>query len=260
MYFHCKYMSPRISSVLALAMSTQSQAAVIDTFVSGSQGISWPPAQGSAAITTIVPLVDSLFETRFLSFRVGGSQSLTVTTSEQILEYSLGLGGGGYFQFGYRSLIPVNLLGDGASMLRFHFDGATAGTRFPANLLLVTSAGQATYSWGFELTSIFNDNDGSFTVDVPFSEIRGGDLTRVTEIIFDGLRITEGAGFRISRIETIPEPETLGIILLGAIPFLLKRSRTRKAEQAGTGQPATRYVLDFQGGYILHHVSVGRSR
>jgi hypothetical protein len=218
---------PLSSFSVLVALSLQSPAAVIDTFASGGQAIAWPPIQGAVAVTSEVPVVGGLFDTRFLYFRSGGTQSLTVTTSEQILEYALGSDGGGYFQFGYRSASPVNLLGDGASSLRFHFEGATAGTRFPANLYLATASGQAAYSWGFALTDIFNGNDDSFIVDVPLAQFRGGDLTQVTELTFDALRITAGGGFRLSKIETVPEPAAPILFLFGAIPFVLRRSRKR---------------------------------
>ena len=214
------------SPLVSIALALHAPAAVIDTFTSGDQAISWPPAQGSAAITSEVPITGSLFDTRFLSFRSGGVQSLTATTSEQVLDYSLGPDGGGYFQFGYRSTAPINLLGGGASILRFYFEGATGGTRFPASLDLITSSGPAGYTWGFDLTSIFNENEGSFVVDVPLAQISGGDLTQVTELTFDALRITAGAGFRLSRIETIPEPAPLALLFLGAAPFVFARSRS----------------------------------
>jgi hypothetical protein len=209
--------------LVALVWAVGADAAVIDTFASGGQSIAWPPPSGMAAVTDTVPLTGSLFETRFLSFRFGGSQSLRVSPGEQTLEYVLGAGGGGYFQFGYRSQTPVNLLADGATMLRFHFDGASAGTSFPASLRFATSAGEATYSWDFQLTAIFNGHEAAFVVDVPFSAIRRGDLTQVTELTFDGFRITEGGGFKLSKIETIPEPSTAGLLLLGGILLSLAR-------------------------------------
>lgn len=211
--------------IAVFALSFQSEAAVIDLFSSGIQEIAWPPVNGQARITSTATLADSLFTTRFLSFYHGGSQSLAVIASEQALEYRLSSGSTGYFQFGYRSPSPINLLADGATMLRFHFDDATAGTHFPAQLEFATAAGMAKYSWDLRLTSIFNSNYGAFTVDVPFSQLRGGDLTSVTAITFDGYRISEGAGFRLSKIETVPETTMMGMLLLAASSLTLKRSR-----------------------------------
>jgi hypothetical protein len=211
--------------LISLTLALQAPGAVIDTFASGDHSLSWPPARGSVAVTSEVPISNSLFDTRYLSFRNGGVQSLAVTTSEQILAYDLGSEGGGYFRFGYRSSTPVDLLGGGASILRFHFEGATGGTRFPANLEFVTASGLARYSWGFLLTGVFNGNDGPFVVDVPLSAISGGDLTQVTEMTFDALRIAAGGSFRLSRVETIPEPSPIGLTLLVAVPLLMRRSR-----------------------------------
>ncbi len=200
-------------------------AAVIDTFATGNQGISWPPAQGGAAITDETPIAGSIFDTRFLHFKFGGPQSLTVTTSEQILEYTLGPEGRGYFQFGYRSASPVILLGGGQTVLRFSFEDAKGGRSFPASLRIATTSGTASYSWNFALTDIFRNNDGAFHVDVPLSEINGGDLSQVTELTFDAYRIAEGAGFRLTRIETIPEPGPTLLFLLATLPFAFRRTR-----------------------------------
>lgn len=213
--------------LIAVALSLQAPGAVIDTFTSGDQAVSWPSGQGSVAITSEAPIAGSLFDTRYLYFRSGGVQSLAVTTSEQNLAYDLGPDGGGYFRFGYRSSTPVDLLGGGASILRFYFEGATSGTRFPANLEFMTASGVARYSWGFELTSIFNGNDGPFVVDVPLAEINGGDLTQVTELTINALRITAGGSFRLSGVETIPEPAPIGLLLFAAVRLLWVRSRRR---------------------------------
>lgn len=210
--------------LMVLTLTLPATAAVIDTFTSGDQAISWPAAQGTAAVTSEVPIAGSLFDTRYLRFYFGGSQSLTVTSNEQALAYDLGTGVG-YFEFGYRSASPVDLFAGGASILRFHFEGASGGTRFPANLAIATASGTALYSWGFALTDLFNDHEGAFVVDVPLSQIKGGDLTRVTELAFDAFRISGDAGFRLSRIETIPEPTPLALLLLGGLPFLFARSR-----------------------------------
>jgi hypothetical protein len=225
--------------MVAFGGAVQSQAAVIDVFASGNQSIAWPPPVGSAAIIDSVPISGSLFETRYLSFRSGGSQTLRVTTDEQVLEYGLGLGGGGYFEFGYRSNLPVDLHAGGATALRFHFEGATAGTRFPASLRFMTLAGEASYSWGFELTGIFNGHDTSFVVDVPFSEIRRGDLSQVTGMTFEGLRITEGGGFKLSKIETIPEPSMAVMTMMGGSLLCAARRRARRRSGDGVrGQTA----------------------
>ena len=211
--------------VASFVLSLRGTGAVIDTFTSGDQAIHWPTDRGSVAVRSEVPISGSLFETRFLYFRSGGVQSLAVTTGEQVLGYDLGPDGGGYFRFGYRSSTPVDLRTGGATILRFSFEGATAGTRFPANLELVTASGIARYSWGFQLTNVFNDHPGAFTVDVPLSELSGGNLAQVTELTFDGLRITAGGSFRLSRVETIPEPAPLGLVLCAAVRLLVSRSR-----------------------------------
>ncbi|MFC0019510.1 hypothetical protein [Roseibacillus persicicus] len=220
-------LSPAI--LISLALAFQASGAVIDTFTTGDQEVSWPPDHGSVAITSEVPILGSLFDTRFLHFSDGGVQRLSVTTSEQILAYDLGPDSTGYFQFGYRSTTPVDLLGEGASILRLHFDGGTSGTEgrpFSASLGLATESGVAGFSWDFKLSTIFNDNDGAFVVDVPLVEITGGDLSQVTELTFDSIRISGGAGFRLTRVETIPEPTPIVLLLFVAIRMLLVRSRS----------------------------------
>lgn len=200
-------------------------AAVIDNFATGDQMITRPAGQGNAAITDTAPISGSLFQSRFLSFSFGGSQSLTVTTDLQQLEYSLAPGDNGYFQFGYDSTTPVDLWGGGASAIRFHFASASGGTRFPANLRIQTDAGPATYSWGFALTDIFNAHHDAFFVDVPLSKITGGDLSRVTQLTFDAYRIQGSSGFHLTGIETIPEPSSLFLLPAGVAPFVFGRSR-----------------------------------
>lgn len=211
--------------VCMACLSLASSAAVIDAFTSGFQAVSWPPAQGREVLD-VTAIDDSLFDSRFLRFRSGGSQSLTVTTETQELNYSLGLDGGGYFQFGYRSTTPVSLLGDGASVLRFSFASANAGPMFPAQLVIQTSAGLARYSWGVTtLVDAFASHDGAFSIDVPLAEIKGGDLTRVTELTFDAYRISPAASFRLTRIETVPEPASWSLIALATAAACLVRLR-----------------------------------
>lgn len=217
-------------------LSIHAQAAVIDNFASGNQAIFRESSWDSPPIRSEVPISDSLFESRFVSLSYGSSQSLTVTNSGQVLEYQVGLGEGGYFDISYRSRTPVNLLGAGATAFRFHFDGGyidgeRSSPRFPNNLALVTVAGRATSPlWGDRLRTATDENQGPFIIDAPFSEFIGAvDLTQVTELTFSGSRIFHRVGFRLTRIETIPEPSLVGIFLIGALPFFLKRSRIGKA-------------------------------
>ncbi len=137
--------------------------------------IAWPAAEENGAVTDNVPISGSLFQSRFLSFNSGGSQSLTVITGLPQLEYSLAPGSTGYFQFGYNSIAPVDLWGGEASAIRFHFAGASGGTRFPASLRLQTASGPANCG-GVGLHEIFNAHNEAFFVDVPLSKITGGYL------------------------------------------------------------------------------------
>lgn len=210
--------------LIASVAGSGASAAVIDLFREGSQTITSPGNSGAWNSAAAVALEDSIFSARTMRVQYG-AQNLTVDTTVGNLFYEVlpdGAGSNdlGYFEVGYTSPVPVNLLADGATSFEARFALLNFGSTFgPLQISVTSSSGNYTVSEYFTSSS-----DSSLRFD--FSRFQGVDFSSVTQVSFGGWRIPVGSTLVLDSLQTVPEPSLPLLSLFPATLLLVRRRRS----------------------------------
>lgn len=209
-------------------LSAPASAAVIDLFTSSPQEwVASEPVGNTPVSTAPVPLTDSLFENRTLSFFDGAQQvsilngALRYQTLEATAPGSL-FEENGYLTVSYTAASPINLLKGGDTAFAIDFQDFTGPPPYLFGVGIIVPGLS-----GYSLISVPEfETSASFPtrVIIPFSRFSGTDLSAVQAVLLDAGRLRPGTSFTLTGFSTVPEPSTTALFTtLGACSCTFRR-------------------------------------
>lgn len=208
------------SLLLALFVSSLSEGAVIDAF----SGISQIAATGDPLVSPTSSISNNPggFEDRQFTIEFGGGRMET-TLGASGLNYSfvteMAPSGNrlGYMTYDASSEDPINLMGNGESILRLEFSDLVIPREITLQINMWSGNGN------YAQVRLPEGERAEAHIDIPFSQFAGVDFSEIDQIRISGSRFSSGTSFVLKSITTVPEPMTLGLAGLGGLGFLRRR-------------------------------------
>ena len=202
--------------IASLVLSNVTKAVVIDDFSVGSIALSPTSVTGETQIQTPLPEANVLGGTRRVYAGTLASATLEIDANAGRFDFSAD-SSYGYFELEYGNPTPLNvdLLADGADRFRLSvLDVAIGGApSVPVFLDIETASGFSSLPLGADLVAL----NGPGLLDIPFADFFSADFTDVRSVKLRGLRIQQGIELSLGSLTTVPEPGTLGLLMLGAM-------------------------------------------
>jgi len=213
--------------MLVLVCPLIASALVVDDFRDGALELTLSRSVSTSSQTVLVDSLDPAHTVggeRLVYGSTGDTANLQIAPNPGFFQFDASVSWG-YFRLSYGSAdnpLDVNLRADGSNAFLLTFPEVTPGLwRGSYDFSLTSPTGVRTYGLESQLFAL----NGPGAIRIPFSYFDNLDLTHVSSMTLDAVRVEPTFRIRIGSIVTIPEPASWLSVMLALSTWFLTRRR-----------------------------------